>query len=138
MKEIILVEENDQFNGVMSAIDVFPLSNAEIPPETGFVISVGLDLTVINSLTVLRPIWNLNYSLAAKGLSITGFRRVDDKKYSVVIHNSTEDTVNLNAQEPLAEVWFMQPIMIKGIDSSKTGVIDLNLGVGEGLEDAIR
>ena len=135
MKEIILVEENEQFKGAMSSVKVSVEDGVVLPSNSTMEIAVPFAFKNISPVN-LQLSCGISYKLALLGLSITS-HLLGSHYLNLVIHNSSGEEVTLHSDNTLAEIQFTQSGMLKAVDTSKTGVIDLNLGVGEALEETL-
>lgn len=129
MKEMILIKENSEMAGIFDTKTLFCSVNSK-----GQMISVLPGVNVIEMTFPFEPLyetgagfnWDLDLSLAKKGIALTG--AVADKgTATLVLTNLSDDTIFIHENEPVVKVSFFSKSVIKAVNPEKTkGIVDLN------------
>lgn len=129
MREMILVEENVQFKGVLSEMPVSTTDSVVVPPSSTVSIPVNFKYKPINYGVDLALSWRLNGAMAKKGLVINGTEKADGSVTTIYVSNVSGKEVAIEAGQELASVEFHQKAILKAVDAEKSrGIVDLSMG----------
>lgn len=126
MREIILVEANDQINGVFDRFSVqFDSDTVIFAPDSPTLINADFKFKPISNQPQISYNWKLSTELALTGLTLAA-AEVIDGKVNLVFFNHKKTKVVIKKGTSLGTVEFGTKSTIKAVKSEAGGVLDLN------------
>jgi len=131
MRELILVEENNQIKGAFTSLPLMIDQELTLSPRETTDVVVDFKVNPLDNFTFdLRLTGELSEKIAMAGALINGIYRSGDY-ITIVLTNPTDKPIIIEGDDEFIDISFHKKTMIKAVKKVEGGVLVLDLNLNQ-------